>query len=293
MSRNLVLFALALMLAFTIAAQAETFDFLPAGMLLTCTMDEPNFSTKTAEIGDPVLCHVTSTAAFGRTIFPRGAYLSGRLADAKDPGHFWGKGYMLVEFDRLVLPGEAIVPFASKIVAGTHIKIGKDGRIKGKGHATRDAVEWMIPVLWPIKVITLPARGPYPTLKGEQRLTLRLMEDVELPHNSRESVPRPYFGARPSNWNYGRDSYPQYRRTSERTSDQPVRTFDANATMIVLKDQSAFLGQSCQAQGNRIVCLGEGGQVQSVPMSRVDVAETIRTNRERGIPFTLASASVD
>ena len=51
----------------------------------------------------------------------------------------------------------------------------------GKGHAKRDMVEWMIPPLWPWKIIMLPARGPRPTLKGESVLTLRLMDDVQLP----------------------------------------------------------------------------------------------------------------
>ena len=293
MFRNFVLLALTLVVPFAIVAPAETLDFLPAGMLLTCTIDEPNFSSKTAEVGDPVLCHVTSTAAFGRTVFPRGAYLSGHLQDAQDPGHFWGKGYLQVEFDRLVLPGEAILPFASKIVAVTKYKVGKDGRIKGKGHATRDAVEWMIPVLWPIKIVTLPMRGPYPTLKGEQRLTLRLMEDVDLPHSSRQTVPAPPWSARPSSWNNSGNSYGNYQRISQTVQPEPARTFDANATMIVLKDQSAILGQSCQAQGNHIVCLGEGGRVESVPMTRVDVAETVRSNRERGVQFSLGTAAVE
>jgi len=51
----------------------------------------------------------------------------------------------------------------------------------GRGHPKRDAVGWAIPVLWPVKILTLPARGPRPTLKGEVRITLRLLEDVEVP----------------------------------------------------------------------------------------------------------------
>jgi len=33
----------------------------------------------------------------------------------------------------------------------------------------------------PAENVTLPSLGPYPTLKGETRLTLRLMEDVAIP----------------------------------------------------------------------------------------------------------------
>jgi hypothetical protein len=32
-------------------------QLVPAGTLLQCTMDEPNFSSATAAVGDPVLCH--------------------------------------------------------------------------------------------------------------------------------------------------------------------------------------------------------------------------------------------
>ena len=33
---------------------------LPAGTLLRCTLDEPNFSSKTAEEGDPILCRANT-----------------------------------------------------------------------------------------------------------------------------------------------------------------------------------------------------------------------------------------
>jgi hypothetical protein len=65
---------------------------VPAGTLLHCTLDEPNFSSATADIGDPVLCHLSSLQQFGRTVFPRGSYLQGHLEAAKEPGHFFGKG---------------------------------------------------------------------------------------------------------------------------------------------------------------------------------------------------------
>jgi hypothetical protein len=59
--------------------------------------------------------------------------------------------------------------------------VDKEGRIDGTGHAVRDTVEWLIPVLWPIDLINLPRRGPTPTLKPETRLTVLLMEDVGIP----------------------------------------------------------------------------------------------------------------
>ena len=67
------------------------------------------------------------------------------------------------------------------MIATRGYKVDKEGDIRGKGHAKRDIVEWMLPPLWPWKVIMLPARGPRPTLKGESMLTLRLMDDVQIP----------------------------------------------------------------------------------------------------------------
>ena len=58
------------------AAQVRAQDLLvPAGTLLQCTLDEPKFSSATASVGDPVLCHLKSFQEFGRTVFPRGSML--------------------------------------------------------------------------------------------------------------------------------------------------------------------------------------------------------------------------
>lgn len=176
---------------FNVSLHAVSPDILPAGTILQCTLDEPHFSSKTAMVGDPLLCHLASVSSFGHPVFPRGAMLSGHLEDYKNPGHLVGKGWLQLQFDRIILPGE-VLPIATKIIAAPRMRVDKEGNIDGKGHPKRDAVEWMVPVLWPIKFATLPARGPYPTLKGETRVTLRLMEDVELPMPiARNSVPMP------------------------------------------------------------------------------------------------------
>lgn len=166
---------------------------LPAGTLLQCTVDEPNFSSGTAERGDPVLCHVTSLSMFGRSVFPRGAYLSGRLEDYREPGHFFGKGWLKFEFTSLTLPGE-VFPLSAKVVSAAPYRVDREGKIRGRGHPRRDAVEWAIPVFWPAKVITLPARGPRPAFRGETRIVLRLLEDMEVP----QAEPRASNTSRPS-----------------------------------------------------------------------------------------------
>jgi hypothetical protein len=156
---------------------------LPAGTLVQCTLDEPNFSSATAAVGDPLLCHPHGLQVFGQTVFPRGTYIVGHLADDKDPGHFWGKGFLKIEFDRMGLPGGDL-PLSAKIIAVNGYKVDRDGKIIGKGHARRDIVEWLFPPLWPWKILTLPARGPRPALKGETRVTLRLMDDVIVPESA-------------------------------------------------------------------------------------------------------------
>jgi len=60
-------------------------------------LDEPKFYSQTAKVSDPVLGHVNSLGMFGRPIFPCGAYLSGRFDDFRDPGHFFGKGWVKLE----------------------------------------------------------------------------------------------------------------------------------------------------------------------------------------------------
>ena len=75
-------------------------QLVPAGTLLQCTLNEPNFSSATAAIGDPVLCHLRTMQEFGRPLFPRGSMLGGHLEADKEPGHFVGKGYLKITFDR-------------------------------------------------------------------------------------------------------------------------------------------------------------------------------------------------
>lgn len=153
---------------------------VPAGTLLQCTLNEPNFSSATATVGDPVVCHLRALQEFGRVLFPRGSMLGGHLEAEKEPGHFWGKGYLKITFDRVILPyGDLPVP--AKVIQAQGFKVDKKGDIDGKGHPKRDVVEWMIPVLWPWKVVALPMRGPRPALKSEESLELRLMDDISIP----------------------------------------------------------------------------------------------------------------
>jgi hypothetical protein len=182
MKRLIVLLVSAVMLLVCTAAVHGQDLLVPAGTLLQCTLDEPNFSSKTAAVGDPVLCHLRTQQEFGRPLFPRGSMLGGHLEADKEPGHFVGKGYLKITFDRVILPNGDL-PVPAKVIQARGFKVDKQGSIDGNGHATRDVVEWMIPPLWPWKVVSLPFRGPRPTLKGEEPLELRLMDDIMIPQH--------------------------------------------------------------------------------------------------------------
>src|SRR3981189_441272 len=210
-------------------ASTKAQDILvPAGTLLKCTLDEPNFSSATAEVGDPVVRHLSSLREFGRNVFPRGSYLGGHLEADKEPGHFVGKGYLKLEFDRIGFP-TTDVPVPSKVIAAKGYKVDRHGDIVGRGHPKRDVVEWLIPPLWPWKIITLPARGPRPTLKGEEQVTVRLMDDIQIPRQLAQSYLRPTPYDRPPNSGGQRSSEPA-QAVSPQDNSIPDVTYSAQIT---------------------------------------------------------------
>jgi hypothetical protein len=209
-----------------VQASTKAQDILvPAGTLLKCTLDEPNFSSATAEVGDPVVCHLSSLREFGQNVFPRGSYLGGHLEADKEPGHFVGKGYLKLEFDRIGFPSSDI-PVPSKVIAAKGYQVDRHGDIVGRGHKTRDIVEWLIPPLWPWKIIMLPARGPRPTLKGEEQITVRLMDDIQVPRlvASAQSYERPASYDRPPRPIYRRQSFDRPPARDKQRSPEPAQT---------------------------------------------------------------------
>lgn len=180
MKHRLVTLLLILLLPASLFVRAE--QLIPAGSVMQCIVSEPNLSSKTAHIGDPVLCQVGHSELYGRSVFPYQSYMVGHFEDYKDPGHFVGKGWMELKFDRMVVGNDTVIPVSTRVVAtSAKYPVDRDGKIHGTGHPTRDAIEWMIPVLWPIDLINLPRRGPYPVLKPETRLTVMVLDDFGIP----------------------------------------------------------------------------------------------------------------
>jgi hypothetical protein len=294
---------------------------LPAGTLLQCTLNEPNLSSATVAVGDPVLCHLRGMTEFGQQAFPRGSYLVGHLESAKDPGHFFGKGYLKLQFDRIGLPSGDL-PLESKVISTRGYKVDKEGKIDGKGHAKRDIVEWMLPPLWPWKVIMLPARGPRPKLKGETVLSLRLMDDVQLPQAASTLGPGwHFFSSRSQSQSYDQSSNLESRPTlairgSVQTAHaqisaaaqipQPsyasyvsrdVTSSAAAATnsgpVFILKTGAVLAVGNYQYQEGRITYTLANGGGGVVSTDDVDWTTTTRVNTQRGVRMTLHGGHVN
>jgi hypothetical protein len=165
-------------------------QLVPAGSVLKCTVSD-KISSKTEALGDPVECTLSHTEAYSRIVFPYGSYLIGHFEEYKDPGHFVGKGWMELRFDRLMIQPDTNVPINARVVAVPKYPVDAEGRIHGTGHPVRDTIEWMIPVLWPIDLINLPRRGPRPTLKPETQLTLKVLDDFGIPSQMEQDYQQP------------------------------------------------------------------------------------------------------
>jgi len=311
--RRLIVCLMGVVALLVLAAGAPAQDLLvPAGTLLQCTMDEPNFSPRTASAGDPVLCHLKSFQEFGRTVFPRGSMLAGHLEADKEPGHLVGKGYLKITFDRVIVPAGDI-PLPAKVIAVKGYKVDKEGDIKGKGHAKRDVAEWMLPPLWPWKVIMLPARGPQPTLKGEEPMELRLMDDIVVPrpmsaaafqfHGDRPpyastNEPKPYAGAspaqptalqpavdaKPSVAAANGNIVPAAMTTTRAAAPQLVASVPAEArprmTILVLKSNEVFEVSKYRIDNGVVLYQGLDGKTGAVDSNQIDWRQTTQMTSE-------------
>jgi hypothetical protein len=293
--------------AFTVCASARDV-VVPAGTLLQCTLNEPNLSSKTVDIGDPVLCHLRGVTEFGQQAFPRGSYLIGHVEAEKDPGHFVGKGYMKLQFDRIGVPSGDL-PLEAKVIATRNYKVDKQGKIAGKGHPKRDVVEWMLPPLWPWKVVSLPARGPRPTLKGETVLSLRLMDDVQIPQVAQTNGPGWHFFDRFRNQSYNdsqASNRPQLamRPASDSsvvqasyatfiTREVPGNVQNSPGMPVFVLNNGTVLDVSAYGYADsRITYTLVGGGSGVISTDDIDWTSTTKLNNKRGVRLSLHSGHV-
>lgn len=290
---------------------------VPAGTLMSCTLDEPKFSSATVNVGDPFLCYPRPMQQFGQTVFPRGSYLVGHLEAAKDPGHFVGKGYLKMTFDRLGIPSSD-VPLSAKVISVAGYNVDREGKVIGHGHATRDVVEWMLPPLWPWKVLTLPARGPRPTLKGEVRVTLRVMDDFTIPGNTTPGwrhfgEPASYRGSieeeepaqphavaavavtAPAASCGGTVATASFTsgvlRAAQPRSIEPVpmNAWPAGVTLFVAFDGSTFPATQYWRDRDQLIFFSDGDR-GAVGLSEIDWAATAHLNAQRNVRVNLRNA---
>ena len=274
-------------------------QLIPAGSIVQCTVSEPKLSSKTADVGDPVLCRVSHVELYGRSVFPYGSYLVGRFEDYKDPGHLVGKGWMELKFDRLVLPPDTVIPVAAKMVSVPKYNVDKEGRIHGNGHPVRDIVEWSIPILWPIDLINLPRRGPRPALKAETRLTLKIMDDLGVPlpeqqvanegFAQRAPAPVPNVDISPRPMSYEPRSY---EAAPAPPQPVPIAQTQQPATVLIMRNGYGMVATNYWLDNRgRVRYTATNGAPVVLPMEQLDVPATVAANRERGVNFELRNAS--
>jgi hypothetical protein len=247
---------------------------------------------------------------FGQQAFPRGSYLVGHLESEKDPGHFFGKGNLKLQFDRIGLPSGDL-PLEAKVIATRGYRVDREGKINGKGHAKRDIVEWLLPPLWPWKVIMLPARGPRPQLKGETALSLRLMDDVQIPQAAQTYGPgwrffgrpqsqsfqdsvysdnsRPRLAVREISSNQGTPEIPAAAYATYVSREVPAASVPSGVPVFILKTGTVLAVGNYTYRDNRItytLAAGGGGVIGS---DEVDWTATTHVNAQRGVRVTLRS----
>jgi hypothetical protein len=205
-------------------------------------------------------------------------------------------------FDHIGLPND-LVPVPAKIIAARGFKVDKQGKIIGHGHPTRDLAEWMVPPLWPVKVLTLPRRGPRPTLKGEEPLTLRLMDDVAIPV---QSAWHPFGTSSMEDW-------PQWNQPAPRRSIAPqvptsarpspandgqaakvvvssgTSTPSATQNVLVLRNGTSCLATSLRVDGNRLSYTRADGSSSVVSLDEVDWTKTFQSNSENGTVLAMTN----
>ena len=182
--------------------------------------------------------------------------------------HLSGRNVLALLCDSSFCERDAIIAFT------TPYRPGGRPYIRAPGYFARNRnirIEWMIPPLWPWKVVSLPARGPRPTLKGEEALTLRLMEDVVLPRTALVAAPGWHFF-----WENSTD------RLTTTQSKPPLEARSERVTRIALTSDVAFEVAKYRIDGGRVNYVLPNGQTGVVDVHDVNWRETSQLNAERG-----------
>jgi hypothetical protein len=154
----------------------------------------------------------------------------------------------------------------------------------------------------------LPARGPRPTLKGESVMTLRLMDDVQIPQITQRAALEPgfHFFSRPRNQAYEPSQYEQATPQlavslvtdhavvqgsyATLTKSAPI-TIPANASpgmpVFVLTTGMTLPVSGYGYQDGRITYTLASGGSGVISTDDIDWTSTTRLNSQRGVRVTL------
>jgi hypothetical protein len=154
----------------------------------------------------------------------------------------------------------------------------------------------------------LPARGPRPKLKGETVLSLRLMDDVQIPQVAQTFGPNWHFFGRSQSQSYQPSGYdngkPQLllrnASVADGTSQIPQASYASLVTrtitpanvapgmpVFVLNTGAVLSVSGYGYQDSRITYSLVGGGAGVISTDDVDWTTTTRLNEQRGVRLTL------
>ena len=159
-------------------AVARPFE-LPAGMLVNLRVNE-HLRSALLQPNEPILFEVANAVRPFRNgpALPGGSLITARVVESKPAGRIAGKATLELAFDEILLPSGERYPLSAKIVEARGLGTDSSGKLIGRGHAKADAFFYAFPVTSPFRVMMIPARGPDIRFKGEQMVTIKLMEPV-------------------------------------------------------------------------------------------------------------------
>ncbi len=148
----------------------------------------------------------------------------------------------------------------------------------------------MIPVLWPIDLINLPRRGPRPVLKAETRLTLKIMDDIDVPTGPdlvrndsglAQRAPTSYAAPVPVM------PPPVQAPAPVVYENAPPMPPPSMPTLLVMRNGYGMYATNYWVQGNCIRYIAMNGAPVVMPMQQLDLQTTMYVNQQRGVSFSL------
>jgi hypothetical protein len=75
-------------------------------------------------------------------------------------------------------------------------------------------------------------------------------------------------------------------------TQQPVNPPNGAATVLILKNSSAYLAQDYWLDADQLHCVTKEAGDKMIPLAMLDLEQTVRLNRERNVAFALRSRDI-